>query len=590
MIRNSPFFPFVGAGSQCLSYSLGPSSVRKSKRLDKVESSRTSASKTRWLWHASRSHSLTCLKMSSSPSLPSPSRIFFHQITTPFTTDNIMTLSPQLRFRGTLSSCPTNLSMRWLSPSISSLSISTCDPARIHPNKNKSKWMCPSAMHLAYRMKTGRSRRPPSANAGLACAPGQGIPKITNNRPGMLSSMASGGEPSGASRLVGGRNSRQKTEYEASPLRCGGGSRKPVEENVGLDSCQVAPQRPKWWIFGRRKRSVNSSAVENSASSSTWNSSSSFNRISRRENALPGKAPLNRLHSLEKTNWISLLGGGAPPQQARTHDSEETGGSSPSSSSSFFSEKKASTASPLEQDLNVSRSTGRFLQAAKALHGKKKGERLAFTALLSDEQKLAIVNKEIESKWWARFWYRPFRHVTDHRIRTTKRILHVFLFLFSVVFFSASVYLYREEMKILKSLTPEDRADYIFLITNMRFSDVWHMAMEVLNKEDPLEALPAPARYHIALEEARRRGWTSYVDWEVEQRVLHPNSALEEGDYLHVFYWVMMYIGSVASGGNSFFSTRLLGDTLDATVAAQQESVQAEQKVIGPFAPPPQHF
>lgn len=438
------------------------------------------------------------------------------------------------------------------------------------------------AMCISCRAKTsGRSRHAPSVNSGLGSGSPNSTPKITNHRPGLFSNMAMGGESLEGSRLVGGRSHRNRPEYE---IRQGGSGRQ-SGGNTGLYSCQEAPQRPKWWRFWKRNLPGSSATKQDRDS---WRSTS-FSSLPGRDRVAPGKAPLNPLHSLEKTNWISLLGGG-PPLQDRSYEGEERDAARPSSSSFFFSRKKKNTgASPLEQDLNTTRSTSRFLQAAKALHGKKKGERVAFTALLSDEQKLAIVNKEIESKWWARFWYRPFRHVTDHRIRTTKRILHVFLFVFSVTFFLASVYLYREEMKILESLAPQDKADYIYLITNMRFSDVWHMAMEVLNKEDPLEALPPAARYHLAMEEARKRGWTSTVDWEVEQRVLHPNSALEEGDYLHVFYWVMMYIGSIASGGGSVFTTRFLGDSSHATVAAQQEAIQTEPKLIGPFAPP-SHF
>lgn len=440
-----------------------------------------------------------------------------------------------------------------------------------------------SALRIACRTKTGGSRRPPSSTPDVSCGTANATPKITSRRPGLLSAIASGKAVSGRNRLVGGQSNRTKVAFEdgssSSRRRNGNGG------STELHACQTAPQRPTWWRFWKRDRVPSGMVMQDhSSDNSSWSTPSGS--YPRKENMSPGKAPLNPLHSMEKMSWISLLGGSAPPN-ARRHEDEDDSRATNSSSSFFFSKKKKrSSASPLEQDLNTTRSTTRFLQAAKALHGKKKGERLAFTALLSDKQKLAIVNKEIESKWWARFWYRPFRNVTDQRLRSTKRILHTLLFVFCVIFCLSSVYFYRGEMRLLENLTPEDKADYIYLLVNMRFSDVWNMAMEVLNKEDPLEALPPPVRYHLALEEARRRGWTTTVDWKVQQRVLHPLSAVEEGDFVHIFFWAMMYIGSIASGGgSSIFSARFVGETSDATMAAQQEATHAEPKLIGPIAP-----
>lgn len=440
-----------------------------------------------------------------------------------------------------------------------------------------------SALRIACRTKAGGSRRPPSSSPDVSSGAANAPPKITSRRPGLLASIAAGKPLSGRNRLVGGQRSSTKVVFDdgvsSSRRRNANG------ENIELHACQTAPQRPTWWRFGK-KGSVLSGKVgaDTSSENSSWSTPPSS--YPRRENLSPGKAPLNPLHSMEKMSWISLLGGSGPPNARRRDDGDDSRVTRSSSSFFFSKKKKRSSASPLEQDLNTTRSTTRFLQAAKALHGKKKGEQLAFTALLSDEQKLAIVNKEIESKWWARFWYRPFRNVTDHRLRSTKRILHTLLFVFCVAFCLSSVYFYRAEMRLIESLTPEDKADYIYLIVNMRYSDVWNMAMEVLNKEDPLEALPAPVRYHLALEEARRRGWTSTVDWKVEQRVLHPLSAVEEGDFVHIFFWAIMYIGSIASGGgSSIFTSRFLGEAADATIAAQQEVTQTEPKLIGPTAP-----
>lgn len=391
----------------------------------------------------------------------------------------------------------------------------------------------------AYRTSF-RFQRTPAANRSSLPA---SVPTLTNHRQRILSNNDVGRSRNGG--LIGRRKKRvvyaQKTE---------------AGNGIVYNSCRPAPQRPPWWLWRGQK-------VEKSE-----------------------EQPLNPLHRLEKFSWIGLFGGDTPMEKD-SDDSVSDGRRTDKKRFSLFSAKKSS-ASPLEQDMST-RSTTRFLQAAKALHGRKKGERIAFSALLSEEQKLEIVNREIESKWWARFWYKPFRNISEHRLRSTKRWLHVVLTIVLLSAFGIVMFLYYKEILLIDSLSPEDKVDYIYLVRNMRYSDFLNMAMEVLQKEDPLEALPPPARYHVALEEARRRGLTSEVDWESLHRERHPASAFEEFDFVHVFYWFVMYLGNLFYGGGGLFSSRLLGTEAVAKAEGKKAVIREEPAFIGPTAPPPSY-
>lgn len=418
------------------------------------------------------------------------------------------------------------------------------------------------AMMSRTAVTSQRSRRnSPGALQGAAGSITQrSQPKITEQRPGLLSSGGGSTTRRGeeGTRLVGGwRGGKREGLFPSASY-----------SSASPDDCfravNSAPQRPSWW-WGRSRAplEVDTQAGEGSA------------------------APLHPLHKPEKFSWIALFGGSRPPKSSEELAEEEAASRHRLSvwRRSSGSSSKPGTASPQDQGSFTSRSTARFLQAAKTLHGRKKGQSSAFNALLSDEQKLAIVNREIESRWWARWWYSPFRNVTDHRLKMIKRFLHFCLLLCSVTSFCVCVYVYRDEMRIISSLTPQDRSDYIYLASNMRYSDLWNMGMEVLNKEDPLEALSPAARYHLVLEEARRLGWTT-TDWALAVREKHPHSALEEGDYIHVMFWMMMYVGSYAVGGGVLFSTRTLGDPASATVAEQRAAIASPPSIIGPSPSP----
>lgn len=191
----------------------------------------------------------------------------------------------------------------------------------------------------------------------------------------------------------------------------------------------------------------------------------------------------------------------------------------------------------------------RLLIAVEELYGRsrRRGEEVA--AQLSEDQKRDIVARYAETKWWGRA-YAPFRNVQDRSVRRTLRICRIMLFLIVVIFVAAVLLLYKMELRMIGELSPEDRRDYVHMILGMRYGDIAAVADPLLAREDPLYALSNAARCHLLVEEGRRRDWHK-IDWEIETRNRHPDSALTEGDKAHVLYWTCMTLGNMMFGGGA---------------------------------------
>lgn len=209
--------------------------------------------------------------------------------------------------------------------------------------------------------------------------------------------------------------------------------------------------------------------------------------------------------------------------------------------------------SKYEQDI---RSTQRLLDAIAGLQQKNKRRRDPITVQLSDEQKREMVNSYAGQRWY--WWvYYPCRNVTDRQLKWWARWSKLGLAVLVCACYGLLLYLYYCEMDVFVALSPEDQRDYIYFVLNMRYSDFYKAGKAVLDRDDPLVALPPAVRCHMAIEACREKGWDK-VDWGVENRRLHPHSALEEGDYIHLLFWAMMYLGSAISGGGVIFSDRVM--------------------------------
>ncbi|RNE94973.1 uncharacterized protein Tco025E_10260 [Trypanosoma conorhini] len=239
---------------------------------------------------------------------------------------------------------------------------------------------------------------------------------------------------------------------------------------------------------------------------------------------------------------------------------------------------------PQNGEATEDRSTSRFLQAVQMLKGKRRSREERLTLQFTPEQQHDIVNRYAKTRWYGWIW-KPFSGVTERQFKWWRRFAHFALLIVALSGMSLALLLYYHEVKAVLLLSPQDRHDYQKLVTGMRYSEIYRLAMEVLQKEDPLEALPAPARYHLLLEAARAKGWHQ-IDWELEARTRYPRSPLEEMDLIHLFYWAIMYVGSAVTGGGELFTDRF-GNLMEVREAQRRRDMEANFVEHGPEPPAP---
>lgn len=233
------------------------------------------------------------------------------------------------------------------------------------------------------------------------------------------------------------------------------------------------------------------------------------------------------------------------------------------------------------------RAAQRLLEAISGLRKRNSRRRVPMAVELSDEQRKDIVNRYVSTRWYAKL-YAPVRNVTDGQVRWLKRLCHLCLIVIACVAVGLSLYGYYLEMDAVQQLSPEDQHDYAYMVRGMRYSDIYYCAEPVLKKEDPLEALPLPVRLHIVIEACREKKWHE-VNWETELRKMHPGTPLQEFDYIHICYWVMMELGRIVyGGGGSLFNDRVL-DLREAHHSGKEPEVERNRFVeYGPTQRPPQ--
>ncbi|CCW69590.1 unnamed protein product [Phytomonas sp. Hart1] len=226
----------------------------------------------------------------------------------------------------------------------------------------------------------------------------------------------------------------------------------------------------------------------------------------------------------------------------------------------------------------TNRSTTRFLMAIEEMFGKaqKRGEEFAIH--LSEDQRNEILMQYISTKWWGRLYY-PFRNITDKQIRWSSRIAHVLIVVFFLFTLVIILFMYFQEVRIVELLSPEDRRDYIHIMKGMRISEVQKLNDEVLTKEDPLMALSPVDRCRLFIEAARLKNWHR-IDWEVESRNRYPNSALDDLDYYHLIYWMCMTVGSVLTGGSTYFTDTFGLAERTKKLEAEFASVELDPKAL----------
>ncbi|KPI86843.1 hypothetical protein ABL78_4079 [Leptomonas seymouri] len=202
------------------------------------------------------------------------------------------------------------------------------------------------------------------------------------------------------------------------------------------------------------------------------------------------------------------------------------------------------------------RAAQRLIDAVNGLRRRNSRRQDPMTIQLSEEEKQAIVNRYASTRWYGPL-YRPFEKITERQIRWALRISHIVLLLLLVGFLVVVMLAFMREMDTVAKLSPEDQQDYAYMVQGMRYSDIYKAGKAVLDRDDPLEALPPEVRLHMAIEACRDRGWHK-IDWAVELRTMHAKSAWEDGDFTHLFYWMVMQVGRAMSGGGGLFNDRIL--------------------------------
>lgn len=191
---------------------------------------------------------------------------------------------------------------------------------------------------------------------------------------------------------------------------------------------------------------------------------------------------------------------------------------------------------------------------------------------MTDEQRRDVVAAYARERWWGPF-YMPFRHISELQIRRWKRFCKLSISVGTLVVLGGFLYGYTREIHMVSTLSPEDRRDYIRIITHVPYREFLDMAAQVMEREDPLGALPPAALCHAVLERCRAEGWDTH-DWDSSPR---PPVRVGDMDYQHFLYWIAMSLGSSISGSASYFG--------DCNYYADAEKAHEEKVARTPVGP-----
>ncbi|KPA78628.1 putative mitochondrial hypothetical protein [Leptomonas pyrrhocoris] len=202
------------------------------------------------------------------------------------------------------------------------------------------------------------------------------------------------------------------------------------------------------------------------------------------------------------------------------------------------------------------RAAQRLIDAVNGLRRRNPRRQDSMTVQLSETEKQEIVRRYASTRWYGAL-YNPFKHVTEGQIRWGLRLGHIGLALLILAFLVCVLLAFTKEMDTVAKLSPEDQRDYAYMVRGMRYSDIYKVGKAVLDSDDPLDALPPEVRLHIVIDACREKRWHQ-VDWDMELRTMHPKSAWEERDVLHLLYWTVAEVGRAMSGGGGLFTDRIL--------------------------------
>jgi hypothetical protein len=192
---------------------------------------------------------------------------------------------------------------------------------------------------------------------------------------------------------------------------------------------------------------------------------------------------------------------------------------------------------------DTSKASHAWLVARERL--KKKNE--VDISVIPEEEQIKIVEGVMKRRWW---WplYAPFHRFKGSTLHSVRSLGSIVLCVIIAIEFIVAYNFVVAERIMVEELSPEDRELYVtMLLSGLRYSELFCIGLELLQREDPHEALPAEARVHIVLEEARRRGWDK-LNWDEEEHRRYKTSPLFDMDVYHLGYWGCMYVGYLLSG------------------------------------------
>lgn len=196
---------------------------------------------------------------------------------------------------------------------------------------------------------------------------------------------------------------------------------------------------------------------------------------------------------------------------------------------------------------------------------------------LTEEQQQHVVNAFAETKWYAALW-RPLRNVNYKRVRRWNYACQAMFVLCLIGSFVCMGALYRAEAMAFDQLTEEEKQAYFRIICGIRYSEVVQLSKKIIAEQDPMHVLPIHVTFQMTVREMMRLGWHE-IDWEQESRTRYPKSALESGDFFHIFYWIILSFGKFLNGGQLYFSGNF-GDLEMKRILRREEEAERRRAVV----------
>ena len=208
----------------------------------------------------------------------------------------------------------------------------------------------------------------------------------------------------------------------------------------------------------------------------------------------------------------------------------------------------------------------RMVEALKKVKGK------VDTVSLTESQQHDIVNAFAETKWYGIFW-RPFKNVNYRQARRYYYMANFGIVVSIIVLFATAMQVYQTEISIFLELTPEEQLEYQHIVMHVPMGRIKAVADEAIGAVDPDDQLPIVDRGRIMLDAMRRKGWHE-KDWGADGARDFP-AWYEDYDYIHALFWTSMYIGSICTGGGTYYSSNYGSLSMEAKKAKYERTKSA---------------